>query len=474
MVRTKMVAVLLGPSGVGLVGLYASITGLVSTLAQLGINESGVRQVAEANQTGDPEQVARVTKTLRRVCWITGFSGWLLTAALAWPLSKWTFGSPERMWPIAFLGATVLITAVTGGQTALLQGMRRIGDLARIQVLSAVLTTLIAIGLYAWLREDGILPVIILTAIVPLGFSWYFSRQVTITDLPQSWSETAAASKQLISLGAAFMYGALLSGIVGLVIRSIIVRDLGLETNGIFQAALAISGMFAGFILGAMGTDFYPRLTAVAHDDKQVNKLVNEQTEIGILLALPGLLGTLVFAPLLMRIFFTAKFLSGAELLPWFVIGVLGQVLIFPIGMIARAKGAVKWIYMGQTWANLSYLAIASTLMASFGILGIAYASPICISLQSLFVFFIARHLSAFRWCSSVFKLVAVAILLISAAMVSRRVPDFLAAICIGTAITAIGCLISMRGIASRLGQQHRIIKALCRLPGGRIACGYK
>jgi PST family polysaccharide transporter len=232
--------------------------------------------------------------------------------------------------------------------------------------------------------------------------------------------------------------------------------------------------MFAGFILGAMGTDFYPRLTAVAHNDKQVNKLVNEQTEIGILLALPGLLGTLVFAPLLMRIFYTAKFLSGAELLPWFVIGVLGQVLIFPIGMIARAKGAVRWIYIGQTWANLSYLVIASILMASFGILGLAYASPICISLQSIFVFFIARHLSGFRWRSSVFKLVTVAILLISAAMVSRHAPDFLAAICIGTAVTAIGCLISMRGIASRLGQQHRIIKALCRLPGGRIACGHK
>ena len=185
-------------------------------------------------------------------------------------------------------------------------------------------------------------------------------------------------SKRLIHIGVAFMYGAILATTVELIIRSLIVKKLGLEANGIYQAAWAISGMFGGFIISAMGTDFYPRLTAVAQDDEQVNKLVNEQTEIGILLALPGLLGTLTFAVPLMHIFYTAKFLSGAELLPWFVAGVFLQVIVFPMGFIARAKGAIRFIYIGQTWINLSFLACATVLLSSFGVLGVAYASFFC------------------------------------------------------------------------------------------------
>src|ERR1019366_1270384 len=57
-VRTKFVAVLLGPTGVGLMGVYTSITTMVNTLTELGARTSGVRQIAEATATGDEDRVA--------------------------------------------------------------------------------------------------------------------------------------------------------------------------------------------------------------------------------------------------------------------------------------------------------------------------------------------------------------------------------------------------------------------------------
>jgi enterobacterial common antigen flippase len=459
MIRTKAVAVLLGPSGMGLVGLYVSITGLVSTIAQLGIDQSGVREVAEANGSGDMERVARVTKSLRRICWATGILGWILTATFAWPLSQWTFGTPDRIWPIAILGVTVLIGAVSGGQSALLQGMRRIGDLARIQVLSAVLNTVIAIGLYAWLHEEAIIPVIILTAIIQLGFSWHFARKVQITNLPQPWSETAATSKRLIGLGSAFMYGAVLAGLVGLAIRSMIVRDLGLEANGIYQAAWGLSGMFAGFILGAMGTDFYPRLAAVAHDNEQVNRLVNEQIEIGILLALPGLLATLTFAPWMMHLFYSAKFLEGASLLPWFLVGVLGQVLSWPLGMIQMAKAATKWIYFSRTSGNCLWFLLTLALITRFGIEGIGIAFAAYIWLQLLFVHYIAVRISCFRCTTGVMKLCGTAFVLVLACLYLTQLPIDWLKLPLCVSLTVGACIYCLRGITSRLGQHHKITK---------------
>lgn len=474
MVRTKLVAVLLGPSGVGLVGLYISATELVGTVAGLGISTSGVREVAEAHGGGKAEHVARTVKTLRRACWVTGILGWLLCAALSYPLSVYTFGSGERAWAIAILGSTILISAVSSGQSALIQGMRRIGDLARIGVIGAVAGTIVAIGLYGWLGQKGIVPVLIVTAAVNLGFSWWFARKIPVITVSLTWRETLANSKRLVHIGAAIMYGVLLASVVSLTIRSLIVKRYGLDANGIYQAAWAISGMFAGFIINAMGADFYPRLTAVAHDNEQVNRLVNEQTEIGILLALPGLIGTLVFAPWFMRIFYTAKFLPGAELLPWFVIGVFIQVIIFPMGHITRAKGAVRWIYFGQTWANVSALILATVLMSYFGILGVAYAAFLNVAILGFIVFLIARHLSNFSWAREVLKLVAVSLVLILMAMVIQEIPNTVIAMCSGTFITIAGCVVSLRGIASRLGREHRIIKVVCGFPCGCLVCGFK
>ena len=472
MVRVKLVAVLLGPSGVGLVGLYVSATGLVSTLAGLGLSSSGVREVAEAHGSDKAEQIARTVKTLRRACWATGILGWLLCAALSYPLSVWTFGSGERAWAIALLGATILIGSISGGQSALIQGTRRIGDLARMNVLGAVSGTLVAVGLYGWLGQKGIVPVIIVTALCNLGFSWWFARKIPVAPVLLTWPETLGNSKRLVQIGVVFMYGAILASGVDLMIRSLIVKKYGLDANGIYQAAWGISGMFAGFILNAMGTDFYPRLTAVAHDNEQVNRLVNEQIEIGVLLALPGLLGTLVFAPWVMHVFYSAKFLPGTALLPWFIMGVFGQVLTWPMGFIQRAKGRARWIFISQSHTHLLYLALAFILIPAYGLAAAAWAFTLSTFLHGVVVFFIARHLSQLTWTVHAIRLT-----LMAASMVglSVLVPLFVqgwAGVFLGMLITLSGIAISLRGISLRLGSGHRIVQLAMKIPGGRLVCG--
>src|ERR1700754_2120152 len=55
-VRNKAMAVLLGPQGVGLLGLFNSIADLAQTIAGMGIQDSGVRQIAEAAGSGDAQR----------------------------------------------------------------------------------------------------------------------------------------------------------------------------------------------------------------------------------------------------------------------------------------------------------------------------------------------------------------------------------------------------------------------------------
>ena len=466
MVRTKVVAVLLGPSGVGLVGLYVSITGLFSTIAQLGIAQSGVREVAEANGSGDSERVARMVKTLRRACWFTGILGWILTAVLAWPVSQWTFGSPERMWAVVVLGATVFLGAVTGGQTALLQGMRRIGDLARIQVLSAIVTTLVAVGLYAWLGEKGIIPVIIFTSVIQLGFSWLFSRRIQLAHVPQSWAESARQSKQLIRLGAAFVTSGLIGAIVGLGLRALIVRYHGLEGAGLYQAAWGLSGMFGGFIITAMGTDYYPRLTAVISNHEQASALLNQQTEIGVLLALPGLLATLALSPYFITIFYSGNFAPSSALLNWYVGAVFCRMITFPMGFVLIAKGLGGRFTLITTAFHLTNYGVCAYLLPRYPLYSIAIANFVLAVVYIFGMRAVVGPLLSFRWSIQAKKLLGICWILVVAGLIANLMLPIQFALGIGLFLFAVSCLVSLRGMVARLSHSHRIIHAIVKIPG--------
>ena len=429
MARTKVVAILLGPEGIGLVSLYQSIIDLVGNVAGLGIASSGVREVAEACASNDSRRIAVATQTLKRLSWLTGLLGWLVTAALSYPLSQWILGSHLHAGSIALLGASLLFTMASGGQMACIQGMRRIGDLAKLQILSMCTSTAVAIGIYFWLREKGILPVLISSAIISFAGSWWYTSKLRIEKIDLDWISTWQNSKRLIELGIAFMWSALMTAGVAFAIRAMITRDLGIEANGIFQSAWAISGMFAGFILSAMGTDFYPRLSAVSHDNALVNKMVNEQTEIGILLALPGLVGTIVFAPIVMKFFYSAKFVAGADLLPWMVLGILFKIISWPMGFIQLAKGATRWFVASETIFGISQLLLSAILLKTFGLQGAAYSFATLYGIHTFAMLIVSQRLSHFAWNTHAIRLLLLSLFLVAITLFiekwTHKIPDF-------------------------------------------------
>jgi antigen flippase len=158
-VRTKAMALLLDPAGFGLMGLYSSIADFAQAIAGMGINNSGVRQIAAAVGSGDIEQIARTAAVLRRTSIILGVLGAILLIGFSEPVSTLTFGSRQHATAITLLSAAVFFRCVSAGQGALIQGARRVWDLAKMSVLGALFGTIISIPVVYFLREDGVVDV---------------------------------------------------------------------------------------------------------------------------------------------------------------------------------------------------------------------------------------------------------------------------------------------------------------------------
>lgn len=415
MVRTKFVAILLGPSGVGLFGMYGQITGLVGSVTGMGIGNSGVRQVAEAVGTGDDERVARTVITLRRTAFLTGALGLLVMMVFCVPLSSITFGNRDYAWPLAILGITLLFSAISGGQGSIINGTRRIGDLAKISVLGAINGTLISIPCFYLWGQKGIVPSLILSSLVGLATSWGFARRVPEMALEMSWRDSTDEARRLLSLGVSFMGAGLLLNLSTYLIRIVMLHQFGLADVGIYQAAFNLSGILVGFVLGAMGADYYPRLTAVAGDNASVHRMVNEQSQISILLSLPGLAAMMIFAPLIIQLFYAPTFATAVPILRWCILGILGQVFSWPMGFVILAKGNGRLFFIFEVVVSGLHLFFVFIYCRLIGIDGSGVAFMSLYVICTLWLLVIMRKLVGATWTPStlILTLIATAVMVL-------------------------------------------------------------
>jgi antigen flippase len=398
MVRVKVLAILLGPGGVGLEAIYDSVISLSRTAVDLGVSSSGVRQIASAMGSGRKEVIATTVITLRRICLVFGTIGAVALFLARESVSRLAFGNTNHSSDIGLLSVIVLFGAVTGGQGALLQGARRIVDLAKMNIFGALAGTVLTIPIvYVWGRE-GIAAYMVLVVAAGVLISWFYSRRVRIEQVSIPFRQLAHEAASLLKLGIVFFSSGLMTTGTLFLLRVLVTREAGVYGAGQLQAANALSMVYVGFVLQAMATDFYPRLTAAANDNLRCNQLVNEQAEISILLALPGVLATLALAPWVIQIFYSSKFDRAAEILCWQVAGVFLQVNSWSMSFIIPAKGRAAAFFWTDFASYSVYVALAWAGLRLFGLPGIGMAFLGLYAFHWCVVYIVVRRMSGFTW----------------------------------------------------------------------------
>jgi PST family polysaccharide transporter len=211
-----------------------------------------------------------------------------------------------------------------------------------------------------------------------------------------------------VKLGVAFMASGFLTMGAAYAIRIIVMRNAGFEAAGLYQAAWALGGLYVGFILQAMGADFYPRLTAVAQDHSESNRLVNEQAHISLLLAGPGVIATLTLAPVVLSLFYSSEFQSAVVLLRWICLGMMLRVVAWPMGFIVIAKGAQQVFFWSEVAAAAVHVGLAWILVPRLGVNGAGVAFCALYVWHSLLMYVLVRRMTGFSWSGPNLRLCAV------------------------------------------------------------------
>lgn len=397
-IRSKFIAILLGTTGMGISGLLTATTGLITGMTNFGLSTSAVKNVAAANASGNQTRVAIVVTVLRRWVWVTGMLGMIVTIATAPFLSRVTFGNTNYTFSFIWISISLLFAQISSGQMILLQGLRKLQALAKANLAGSILGLVFTVPLYYFFGIKGIVPAIIVTSVATLAGAWYFARGIIIPKVDVTNVRTLAEGKEMLTMG--FMIS--LSGLIALgssyIVRIFISSHGDVDQVGLYNAGFAIINTYVGLIFSAMATDYYPRLSAVSHSNEGCRKVINQQSEIALLVISPIIISFLVFIKWIILILYSSKFVPVNEMILWAALGMLFKTITWATGFILLAKGASNVFFLSELASNIYMLILNLLGYYFFGLTGLGISFLIGYTLSMIQVFIIAKIKFEFKF----------------------------------------------------------------------------
>ena len=336
-VRNKLVAMILGPEGMGLVSLFNSTTKLVSDSTNFGISMSAVKNISLAYDKGDTALMAHEIRLIRSWSLVTAVLGMMVCILLSPLLDKWTFNWGNHTLHFILLSPVVALGAITGGEAAILKGLRRLRSLAVVSLYNVVLALIITIPIYYVMGESGIVPSLVIIALLQclltIAYSWrLYPPRILLS------ASVLCEGGSMIRLGVAFVLAGVLGSGGDFVIRSYLNNTGDLSTVGLFNAGYMMTMTCAGMVFSAMETDYFPRLSGISQLGTRLNETVNHQMEVSLLLVAPILVFFIMGLPILLPLLYSGKFLPVMGMMKATVIAMYFRALSLPMEYIALSR----------------------------------------------------------------------------------------------------------------------------------------
>lgn len=450
-IRSKFVAILLGPTGMGIAGLLTSTISLISGVTNFGLGTSAVKDISSANSTNDAVKISETITVVRRWVWITGLLGAVLTFSFSNFLSELTFGNYNYHLAFKWIAITLLINQLSTGQSVVLRGLRKIQYLAKAGMFGSIIGLLTTIPLYYIYGLEGIVPAMIVTSIVTFLLTWYYSSKVKINSSKITPTETFEKGKGMLQLGFMISLSSLIALGASYIVRIFISKTGGVDQVGLYNAGFAIINSYVGMIFTAMSTDYYPRLSEVSSSNEESRLVINHQSEIALLILSPVIMIFLVFINWVVLILYSSKFIEVNDMILWAALGIFFKAVSWSIAFIFLAKGSSKLYFWNELVTNIYLLALNLIGYKYYGLTGLGISFMIGYMLYLIQVYIVAHYKYQFYFNKGFYKIFVTQIFLAIICMLAVKLLNNMYSYLFGSLIIAISSVIAYKELDNRM-----------------------
>ena len=393
LVRNKLVALLLGPDGMGLASLFNTTVNFISQSTNLGISFSAVKHISSLYEENDEEKIAHFVKVVRVWSLITALVGMAVCVLLGPFLSDYTFSWGDHTLHFILLSPAVGLLAITGGETAILKGMRRLRSLATIQIYTVIVAFFISVPLYYFFGQTAIVPVIVLLILVSMLLTIRYSYRLFPLRLSGPRG-VLGEGMNMVKLGVAFVVAGIIGSGAEMLVRSYLNVTGNLDVVGLYNAGFVLTITYASMVFSSMETDYFPRLSSVCKDVSMLNLTVNRQIEVSLLVASPMLAALIIALPILMPLLYSSEFIPVIAMAQVAVFSMYIKSISLPISYITLSKGdSIAYMILESCYDVLFVIMI----IAGYQLWGL-YGTGLALSLSYLINFVLVGGYAYFHY----------------------------------------------------------------------------
>lgn len=378
LVRTKIIAVVLGAQGFGILSIYNSIILIFSTLSSLGFNTVITRDVAVDIYGTDKKSKNKTISIVLIIILFSSTLGLVLTILLSPFISYISFKDYSYTFKFVILSIAIFFTNYSNGLNALLQGSQQVKILAKSNILTAVLSVLISLPIIVFLKDNGILIFVIVYPSISFILNYFFIKKksflfqnaILLLDR-SSIKEAQTYFRKSIKFGISIILSTLMVYLVGFWIKIYISNLSGIEYVGYFDASWVINSSYLGIIFNVIAMDFFPRLSSNSSNEKNLNEILNQQGEISLLVITPLIFLMLCFLPLIIRVLYSKNFLIIDNTLLLFLLGSFIKVGGWLLAYVIIVKKNTSLYIILESFFNLISIILYTIGYKYFNLVGI-------------------------------------------------------------------------------------------------------
>ena len=465
-IRAKIFVLIVGPAGLGVMGMLSNIQGVAGAIAGLGLQTLAVQRLSQSAKR------PKLFAYLRRLFWISfilqGVAGALMIVLLATPLSDLAFGSDTFSDEILLLSIGVFFSLISVYQFSVLKSLRQISDIAQLIISGTLIGSILAL-LAVWLfGMSGIILFVIVQPAVNAALGWIYVRK-SLEAAPEPPPLSAGRAqfpgfwRKQITISLPYMFGLLLPMLVALVLRSIVLTDLGVEAAGYFHAAWTISFQYIGLLVIAMGTDYYPRLSAVITNQKEASGLVNQQVLVTMVLGGPVLVMLFLCAPLVLQILYSADFLAGTTMLRWQTAANFFYLIATTLSFILLAQNKSVLNFVLALTNNGIFLAVSYLLITQIELDAVGIGYFVGQFINCLVTFYFAYRAIGYRMAQKLITFFLTYTVLFALLLFTMSI-DFVLMLGIGIPSVVVLAWLGLRILLQEVDETHPALQRLRRL----------
>lgn len=453
-VRSKIIAVLVGPVGVGIQGLFTNSLTMIVSLTNLGLSSSAVRDISGlALENEDNIKLTKIIKSFRKLLFGTSILAMIIAILFCKQFSILTFGNSDYIVGFAWLSIGVFFQIHVAGQYAVLQGLRKIKELAMANLIGALAGLCITVPLYFFFGVKGILPTIIILTVISFIINLNYVRKIKLNnEIKVGFREAIIKGRDMIKLGVLLNFSGIAVTLASYFIVIFINKFGGSESVGLYQAGWAIINGYVGIVFTAMAADYFPRLSAVQNDNNECRLQMNYQAEIAILILTPILVFLLTVLPFAIRLLYSDRFLGVIPLIQWASIGLIFRAVSWSISFLIPVKGHGFLFFIIESTFSLLNFIFSIIGFYFMGIEGVGIAFCLLYVLYLITLLIVTHKRYKFYYTRDFYNMFFILLIPLLLVFILSRYVGYPITYFIGIIVFIFVCVYSIKKLDARLG----------------------